>query len=186
MWKCGAQQSSQHFESLLGKQCLRKVKPKIEESGSWVCLELPEFLGFSLLLKPLLDRTGSTVHPWALPSPPVLQPSLEIPCPRALTMPWDGAAADPHQLQGVQGWMEGLECSERRLGQVGAGSQQQRPWGGCLGRGAAHHRCVPRAHCTHVLPLTLIRSSCPHQQQPKKSPNWPPLQPPQDADSTRV
>lgn len=181
MWKCGTQQSTQHLESLLGKQCLEKVKLKTEKSGSWVCLELPEFLGFSLLLKLILDRTASTVHPWGLPTLPVLQLSLEESCPRDLPMPWDGAAADPHQLPGCAG-----KSSEKRLGQVRAGNEQQPSWGGCLGRDAAQHRCVPWAHSTHVLPLTLIGSSCPHQQQPKKSPNWPPLQPPQGADGTRV
>lgn len=121
-----------------------------------MCLELPEFLGFSLLLELILDSTASTMHSWGLPTPPVLQPSLEESCPGDLPMPWDGPAADPHRLPGCAG----LDGRTPRKGQVSAGSEQQPSWGGCLGRDAAHHRCVPWAHFTHVLPQTLIGSSC--------------------------
>lgn len=63
-----------------------------------MCLELPEFVGFSLLLKLILGRDSEHCAALGLPSPPVLQPSLGVSCPADLTMPWDGAAADPPRV----------------------------------------------------------------------------------------
>lgn len=132
---CGTQKRSQHFKSLLSRQCPGKVKLKTEVLGSWVCLELSEFPAFS--------RTGtaSTAHPWGLPTPPVLQAS-----PTDLTVPWDGAAA-ARVCRVLRG----------RARAVGARSQQQTPWGGCLGRDAANPRCAGLCLCPgHTPPMSFL------------------------------
>lgn len=70
---CETQQSSQHFESLLGRERPGKVKLKTEVLGSRVCLELPEFAGFRLLLEPVLGRDSEhcaplgTAQAWGCP-----------------------------------------------------------------------------------------------------------------------
>lgn len=138
------------------------MKLKAEVSRSWMCLEQPEFVRFSLL-NPILDRDSEHCAPLGTAQPSCAAPGVS--CPRDVTMPWDGAAADPHQLPGLDGRAAVLREK------AGAGQCKESaatPVSKLLG-----HRCCTPQMCRDLHPSSdpgVLGSSCPHQQQPKKVP----------------
>lgn len=188
---CETQQSSQHSESLLGRECPGKVKLKTEVSGSWVCLELPEFPGFSLLLKPIPGRDSQHCTPLgtALPSCATAQPGGALSHRPGHALGWGSSRSPPAARvcrAGWKGWSAQRKGSGRSVQEVSSKPRGEAAWAEMLQMCRALPLCPGHTPPRPYSDPDVLGSSCPHQQQPKKSPNWLPLQPPQDAGGTRL
>lgn len=144
-----------------------------------MCLELPEFVGFSLSLKPILDRDSEHWVPLgtAHPSCATAQPGGILPHRSEHALGWGSSRSC--RLPGCAGLdgRAGVLREKARAGQCKKSAAA--PVGRLLGqRGCTPQMCralpLPWAHCTMSFP-DVVGSSCPHQQQTKKSPNCPPL-----------